>query len=207
MKLFFNTKTILGGVVVAIVGSALWENIFRDIMNWSGKFLLTVSTLGIQKYKDDIYINISHGFYEGTSLLILSLATSILCGFIFAFALIIFKEKDNKEKNESKNYIIKEWLKNHKFFSKLIFLIYSLFVVGVIILSFVKIEYINRSIAYYNQLKNIASPYLTLEQEKVFNSKFAQIKNKEDYVQLTKDLVEIIGGEIKDLPKAPAFIF
>ncbi|KKL25972.1 hypothetical protein LCGC14_2399970, partial [marine sediment metagenome] len=44
MKNFLNTKTIIGSLVVGLIGSALWENLFRDLLNLGGKTLLTIST-------------------------------------------------------------------------------------------------------------------------------------------------------------------
>ena len=78
---------------------------------------------------------------------------------------------------------------------------------GVTILSLSKITYINKSIAYYRQLESIAAPYLTSNQEKVFNSRFAQIQNKEDYTKLIDDLIAVVGVAGQTLPKSPSFIF
>lgn len=204
MKNFLNAKTIVLSIFVAIIGSALWEYLFRDLLNLCGRFLLTISTLGVQKYKDDIYINIASGLHEQVSLQILSLGMGVLVGFIFATALFPFKHKEKDDKKDSK---IREWLKNHGSFIRAAFLTYALLVIGITMLSLAKIEYINKTIAYYNQLENIASPYLTDEQEEMFNSRFAQIKNKEDFVKIIDELNGIIRNEVKDFPKPPDFIF
>ena len=205
MKNFLNTKTLIGSLIVGLFGSALWENIFRDLLSFGGKTLLTISTLGLEKYKNDIYISIARGFYEQVSIQTLSLGLGVLFGITLGGILVTFriKEKDG-ETQESK---VKEWIKNHKRFVRTGFLIYTIFVMGVTILSLSKITYINKSIAYYRQLESIAAPYLTSNQEKVFNSRFAQIQNKEDYTKLIDDLIAVVGVAGQTLPKSPSFIF
>lgn len=95
MKKISTTKTIIGSFVLVIIGSALWENIFKNILNFSGKTLLDISTLGIEKYRNDIYVLIARGFYERVSLGILTLAMSILIGVIVGCIIIIFKIRNS----------------------------------------------------------------------------------------------------------------
>ena len=122
MKNFLNTKTLIGSLIVGLFGSALWENIFRDLLSFGGKTLLTISTLGLEKYKNDIYISIARGFYEQVSIQTLSLGLGVLFGITLGGILVTFriKEKDG-ETQESK---VKEWIKNHKRFVRTGFLIY-----------------------------------------------------------------------------------
>lgn len=205
MKIFSNSKTIIGGLFLTMIGSALWENVFRDVFNFIGRTLLTVSTLGVEKYKDDIYVDIAKGFYEQASIQVLSFVIGILAGVIVAMVGAILKNK--KEDENNKNSKIINWLKEHRRFVKLTFLFYSFFVIGITVLGLSKITYINKSIAYYKQLETIASPYLTVDQEKVFNSKFSQIKNRDDYIKIIKDLELILKDKVQTLPESPSFIF
>lgn len=205
MKNFLNTKTVIVSLIVGLVGSALWEHIFRDLLNFGGKTLLTISTLGLEKYKDDIYISIAQGFYEQVSIQTLSLGLGILFGTVLGSILITFRIKEKDE--ETKESKVKEWFKNHKRLVRTGFLIYTIFVMGVTVLSLTKITYINKSIAYYRQLQSIAAPHLTFDQEKIFNSRFAQIQNKEDYAKLIDDLTAVVGAAGQTLPKSPSFIF
>ena len=80
MKKILSTKTFFWTLLISIIGSALLENIFRNIFNFIGKTALTISTLGIEKYKNDIYLNIARGFYEQVSLKVLSLEVGVLSG-------------------------------------------------------------------------------------------------------------------------------
>ncbi|HDY73021.1 MAG TPA: hypothetical protein ENH86_00405 [Candidatus Jorgensenbacteria bacterium] len=203
MKNFLNTKTIIGSLVVGLIGSALWENLFRDLLNLGGKTLLTISTLGLDKYKDNIYMSIAQGFYERVSIQILSLGLGVLFG--IALGTIIITFKINKKDEKSKDLKIKKWLRGHKRFVKIGFLIYTIFVMGITVLSLAEITYINKSIAYYRQLESIAAPYITSDQEKIFNSRFSQIKNREGYTKLINELSVIIDEAGQTV--VPAFIF
>jgi hypothetical protein len=205
MKNFLNTKTIIGSLLVAIAGSALWENVFRDVLSFVSQFVLTIATLGLEKYKNDIYINIARGFYEQVSLQILSLSLGVFFGIMSGMALFIFKIKEGDERQKASK--TREWVNSHRRFIKVALLTYTFFMIGLLTLSLVKITYINRSIAYYRQLESIALPYLTPEQEKLFNSRFAQIKNREDYVQIIIELNKSVSGRALSLPAPPTFIF
>lgn len=205
MKNFFNTKTVIGSLVVGLLGSALWENIFRDLLSFGGKTLLTISTLGIEEYKNDIYISIARGFYEQVSIQILSLGLGTFFGVVLGSILLTFRINEKYE--EARKSKVREWLQVNRRFVRTGFLIYTIFVIGVSILSLSKITYINKSIAYYRQLENIAAPYLTSDQEKVLDARFAQIQNKGDYAKLMNDIAIIISGARQRLPVAPSFIF
>lgn len=205
MKKLLNTKTVLGALAIGILSSALWETVFKNLLNFIFKILLTVSTLGLEKYRNDIYIDISKGFYEQVSIQILSLGIGVLFGFIIGPLLIVFKTKGKSE--DIKESKIREWLNQHKSFVKTGFLLYTIFVITITILSITKITYVNKSIAYYKQLISIAAPYIELKEEEIFNSRFAQIKNKEDYINLTNELSVLINTSNQKLPELPSFIF
>lgn len=52
----------------------------------------------------------------------------------------------------------------------------------------------------------INSPYITHEQEKIFDSRLSQIKNSDDYKVLIEDLI-MIGNNKLSLPNKQLFIF
>ncbi|MCX6723235.1 MAG: hypothetical protein NT094_04215, partial [Candidatus Staskawiczbacteria bacterium] len=178
--------------------------VFRGFLNVAGKILLTFSTLGIEKYKNNIYLDVAKGFYEQPSLQILALVFGIIFGVLFGMLSIILKKRKDEVVPQSK---INEWLVSNTNKVKIILIFYILFVLSFSFLSLARVTYINKSIAYYDQLIKIASPYLALDEEKVLNSDFAQIKNKNDYLELTNNLEQIIKKQNKKLPEPPSFIF
>lgn len=206
MKNWINFKSVIGALIIAVIGSALWENIFRGLFSFFGKGLLIVSTLGIQKYKDNIYTDIARGFYEGVSLQILYLFLGILLAIVISLVLATFRKLNDSEDEKHQSKII-DWLFSTKRRAKWFLLIYTFFLVSVCLLSLSRATYTNKSIAYYNQLLKIATPYLTEDQEKGYDSKFAQIKNRYDFIQITKDLEMIVVNHNQKLPDPPSFIF
>jgi len=204
MKSWINIKSICGTILLAIVGSALYENLFRDFFSFIGRGLLTISTLGIEKLKDDIYLEIAKGFYENVSIQVLGIIFSVLFGIIFGMLFAMLRADKEDGIKESK---IRIWLRVNRNKVKIFFLFYTFLVFGISILSVSKISYINKSISYYNQLLKIASPYLTTDQEKGINASFAEIQNKSDYVSLVEGIEQIIKSNNQRLPKPPSFIF
>jgi hypothetical protein len=199
-------KKIVLTIILAIIASALWENVFRGFFNFIFRVLLTISTLGIEKYKDNIYVDISKGFYEKASLTIIALLLGAFLGVIYATLSPVFRRKEEESGNNDKSRI-KNWISSHRRTYKSVLLVYLAFVTIFTILNISELAYINKSIAYYNQLVNISRPYISLNQEYIFNSRFAQIQNSNDYKQLVQEISDIVLKSNQKLPESPSFIF
>jgi hypothetical protein len=64
------TKAILGtltALVVGGIGNGVWEYILEPGFRGSASVLLSVATLGVEAFKDDIYLEIAKGFHEKQS--------------------------------------------------------------------------------------------------------------------------------------------
>jgi len=209
MKNKFTWKTTAVTLILAIVGSALWENMFRDLFNFLGRFLLTISTLGIESYKDNIYKSIAKGFNEGVSLQIyffqqlmfFAFVVSLCYGMFLLRKRTFFKKDYNSKENLSES-ITKTLVRNPLF---VWFLSFYVILVGTItFLDLTKRFYINSSVTYFDQLVKINQPYMTPEENKQYISLFAQISNKADYSILIEKLKE---KAIKNKQKVPDFDF
>ena len=58
----------------------------------------------------------------------------------------------------------------------------------------INIIYTSRAIAHYRQLTAVVGPYISEDEMKVYDSRFAQIRSAQDYVDLTGELVNL-GAE------------
>lgn len=197
-------------MVLGILGSALWENMFRDLFNFAGKFLLTIATLGIESYKDNIYKNIAKGFNESVSLQIYFFQQMMLFGFIIFSCSIMYilrkhvlLKRERKIQEKSISHSISDTMIKHPLFVWFLSF-YIIFAGTVTFLDYTKRFYINNSISYFNQLVKINSPFLTDEERKTTESLFAQISNKKDYLYLINKLRE---NAQKNNQRVPEFNF
>lgn len=183
---------IIGAILLGAIGSGFWEYIIKPTAISFQKIVLDISTLGMVRYKDQMYQQISENFHEENSLTILVLAFLSLTS--IALLLSIF----NLLKNNNKfcNYIMKH--KIYKIIKKIqdkgsnfFILLYSLFVLVFFIITISQISYINRAITHYNQLNITVSPYINNEERLKIQSDFAQIKNRQDYVNIICKLQNI----------------
>lgn len=200
-----NKKVIFWTVGLAIVASAIYESLFRPTANWLFKLALNLSTLGLEKYKDNIYIEIAKGFHEDISLDLYKLFIGLLLGFVISLIFILIKLK-NQGDNDA--FIHKFFKAQNKIINSNIFLsAYFLIVLIVTTLNIVQTVYINNAITYYDQLIAITSPYVDPHQIQIFNSEYAQIANKQDYIKLINQLNIIGDTGNQRLPKKISFIF
>jgi hypothetical protein len=94
----FNKKVTLSVILALIVGglgNGIWKYVFEPAFTWSLSGALSVATLGVEAFKDDLYSEIAKGFHEASSL---SLANSIYywvgAGVAYALFIITRKTKD-----------------------------------------------------------------------------------------------------------------
>jgi len=65
----------------------------------------------------------------------------------------------------------------------------------------VREKYINNSITHFQQLIIIVEPYISKEEVLLYKSKFAQIKNKNDYVDLINNLENTLNQNKQRVPE------
>jgi len=54
-----------------------------------------------------------------------------------------------------------------------------------------RMNYENTAITHFEQSIAIVAPYVETDEEKLFLSRFAQIRNKDDYVEIIRDLEQV----------------
>lgn len=198
MKKFVTS--IIGVIILGIFSSALWDKLFKPLTEILFRLLLYVSTLGIEKYRNGIYSEIAKGFHESVSLEILTWITSVFVGTVVA--VVFLKIKGHKKSALSNDGFLFKTI--NRIYFLILYLVFSITFVG---LNIVKIQYINRSIVYFEQLLNVVSTEITDDSYKGFQSEFAEIKTKNDYISSINKLKRIGKKSGKKLPIPPSFIF
>jgi hypothetical protein len=195
-----NAKTlkyVLATIILGAVGSGAWEWLLRPALAGSSDFLLSVGTLGVKAFKDSLYAEIARGLHEGSGLKLISLVFSflpgVMTGFVFVLLLAHFRRKANKAPVPAIGS------------DRLIAVFTVAFVVFVSAFSLiqsVQVSYVNRAVTHFNQLMNIAGPYLQEQDRLLYLSRFAQIASREDYAAINQALTEIC---LKQKLRTPTF--
>lgn len=203
------TLGVLGTIVVGILTNALWD-VLKPATKFLYEFILNVSILGIDKFKDSIYLDIAKGHHEVFSLKTYSLIIGVLMSFIVLSILITARRVLQENENHAvANAIYKffTWPKLITAKSFLVFiLIYTVFVVTIFSLNLAKDTYINDATTYYEQILSITAPYISSEEYLQTKSEFAQIKNKADYQSVIKKLELMASEHNLEIPKF-SFVF
>lgn len=209
-------RRILSGLGVLFLGALstpLWTDIIHPLFTTCIKIILNISTLGLIQFKNIIYLDIAKGLHEETSLqmfnFVLGITFSILISTLFILIRLlknINAIKSNKKiLHSNRFFLFTKKMIEHNFFQYFL-VAYMLFVIGFITVIAVQQEYINNAITYYNQLLIIDKPFINDEQIKIYDSEFAQIKNRENYVHITSNLI-IIAKQHKQSVPVVSFIF
>jgi F0F1-type ATP synthase membrane subunit c/vacuolar-type H+-ATPase subunit K len=172
----------IGVIVLGAVGSGLWEYILKPGLFSLTGLALNIATLGMERFKNDLYEEIARGFHEGPSLTLLMLFFGVLSG--FAFGVITSKYvRGLKDRNEGFK----------RRFTKFA-VIYSLFIITFLLVMSSRITYINRAITHFSQLNLIVAPYISEEEQEIILSRFSQVHSKADYESVLSDL-QVIAKE------------
>lgn len=199
---------IIGGIVALIitkVSDPISEFVFTNILNIGGNFITHIS--------NTTYKEISNGFSDQSSSIILYFIFLIVIYFLLFIFLYFYK------KNRNLNYKIKELFestdnptdefyeedidalkKNIKKLSKKISFLFLLSAFSILILIFIVIFIYGQTIFIRNKIIvitnniEIVSPYVSDIEYKQFKSKFHSIENQSDYDAIMEDL-KIIANE------------
>lgn len=216
---------LIGVIAVGVATNAIWEFLIRPVLLFTQNGVLTLTTLGIQRFKDAIYIDIARGHFDRASEELFLMLTGITVVFIIAvtasqyIAISIQKMRNQKitsELNdieagrlineppslESLRARLADGERRRQGAAKLAFAntVLATFFVAMIFTTYVKVRYIGSAVAYYDQLMAIATPYLT-DKGKLTDSEFAQIKNRNDYERIILELRSVAAKNGQSVPQ------
>jgi len=184
-KIFWVIATLFIGAI----SNGVWEYMLKPLCSFAIRIILNITTFGIEFYKNDIYIQISKGFREYPSIFLVTLCTALLIGIMLG-STIGWETRKKITASEEK----------FKIFSR-VFIIYTLFVIVVVIFAVARIQYINSAVTHFKQLYDITSPYIDDKAQEIYVSKFAQIRNKKDYSDLISEFEAIAKKNGQNIPE------
>ena len=226
-KICKQVGVILAVIALGVIGSGLWEVVFKPIFSKLRDFFLNVTSLGIQSLKDETYQMIAQGFHEYSSLETILTITYLFFVFVFFGSLYILfsahklrreslnsTEKSNDENSATDHRSngqraielgLSTRIKNWFVYLAYLMLFFNLFLIGNVAFGSFQIKYVNCAITHYQQLLNICDPYISANDKKHIVSTFAQINNKDDYVSVIEKLKKIAKEKIQSIPKFEAW--
>ncbi len=202
MKKFLSTKYILSLIGIVLLGSLsnpAWDFVVKPLCVLLYKITLNISVLGLEVFKNQIYRDIAKGFHEHPSLQLYGIVLSCaIVAYLFLGLRLLKKKFTSQQKVDSPPLA-----KNYIFYAILLCCGFS---AGFFFVQLTKESYINNAITHYNQLVQITKPYITQDEFDLYNSRFAQIRNKDDYSKLIREL-EGIASEYSLLVPNFKFVF
>ena len=199
----FSKKSLLGGLLSAIVlgaiSSGVWQYIMDPLLSSGSRVMLNLATLGMDSFKNDLYREVAKGFYEKASSALYSQFNILFIIACIGFSIfMVLKTKEliqrksemmeelqrieaKEEKNIRSIEEIREDLRNTRA-ERFLKVIYVFLVLNLVFLSaqFVtskRDKYVNSAIAHYSQLRKIVSPYITQTELMTLDSRFSQIQS------------------------------
>ena len=211
---------ILGAILIGAIGSGLWNIVLEPALSWLGKSLFTIATLGLNSARDAIYADIARGYHESPSLILLCLVllvpfftTSYLGGHHVGRKLAekeyvadlnklkkIMPDVESEEFFNKISAITAERYRTALKRARITMLLHAVLLTSLGFFMIINVVYTNKAITNFKQSLEICKPFIDLHGEELFISKFAQIKSKEDYIDIIDELKKIATNNDVKLP-------
>lgn len=183
-------------IFLGAIGNAFGDMFLSPLFAALTRLFLFVYTFGSVALKNMMYVEIAKGFHESYSLRLLYYFMSMVVGLILS-TLIVFLYRfiqrqvhPKQAPRPSSRFLI----------IRFVFPLYSIFAVSFIIISLFADLYVNRAITYFNQSLTICSPYISSSDMVKINSRFAQIQDRQAYVDIVEELKLIASSNNLTLP-------
>lgn len=219
-------RPILGALAISLLAAALWEYVLSPMLNSTTyQIILYVGSI-FEGYVNDIYANIAERRVDRAS----AVAAKIFIYFytvVCAVSLIVYYFSlkgldDSYEKLESigKDHVDETGEVLIEKYKKLLLSLpkqrrnnkyrkWGLFIAVLVVLSIIasdiadnaKEEYAKDAIGHYDRLLAIIAPHITPEEKLVFDSRFAQIENRDEYIKIIQEITRIAKVNNLRVPK------
>ncbi|MBN7576231.1 hypothetical protein C1H57_17370 [Clostridium sp. 2-1] len=178
-------------IITSILCAIVFNYLIKPMLDRKG-FTLDIQKL-IQENTDKTYKTIAKDFNETPSILCLSYMDGILFGIIIVIILISIASRVNLN--------LTQVVDNNSNVIQNFMLGYFLFAIWYLFLQLNQLKYINSAIVHYKQLLKIITPNISKEDFDKYESQFARIQSKNDYVTLIAQLVAICSTNKIELPQ------
>ena len=186
---------LAGTLLLGALGSGLWEALIKPGMLWFGTLMLDLGTLGLSSLRDGMYTDVAKGSYERAGVMLLSMATGLLCGFLMAPLVFGFLLRSRDEAGRPTSAIVRVMRKNWALVA--IPLIFAM----IFFVHLFRVSYVVRAANFAEQLLRITSPYVSDQERELHQSELAQVSTREEYVLLVSKLSRIAKQNNASVPE------
>ena len=194
----------IAGVLGVLIGSGVWEWILKPLLLFGGDTILTVTTLGLDKFRDNLYASVAIASQERASVMSLYLIMLVIL-LILSVPLVnvlklrrITRENYREYLGRNSESWQKRWL-NIALFPAMGIMISAYF--GLLY----QTTYISRANAHLSQLQRIISPFVTEQQRLIFSSRAAQMTTRAEFQKLLIDLTDVATANGAKTPSFATF--
>lgn len=186
------------------LGRGLWSFV-EPTVGHLGNWVLSVVTLGIKSIQDDTYASAALGLHELPSLYILLIASTVIFsapGLIATTPLLrSFLRKAIDDKNETTGEGLAENRRKRVFKLLLTFTLIATLLGSYFLVKFMMVNQQNLIASFFHQRLTIVRPFITDGDLNMYNSLFARIKTKGEYLSLMEKLRAIGTTNGLEVPK------
>jgi hypothetical protein len=188
---------IVGTVALGAIGSGVWEAVFKPGLSWITIALLDVATLGIDRLRDDIYLEIAKGTYERASLK----SETVLVAVMLCFSVVTCTRFIQLAlRNDDANVKSKIHRKNAIFVGWVLCLVLGV-IAGIIQISLIRDIYIVRAANNIEQFQKVVAPAISENERISIASRVAQIGSRADYEKIINELSATAKNRGLRIPK------
>lgn len=195
-----NIAYVAGSLLIGALGSGVWEALMRPALSWAAEGALNIATLGLTSLQDGMYVEVARGGYDRVGLGLLSLATGLLTALFFLPPMYFHARR--RDKADALAGKPPSWVVRNKV---LVLTIYGAVFGAFIFISTSRVTYVVRAAAHLDQLQSIVAPDIGEHERLVFRSRASQVKNRDDYVLLERELTALARHNGHAVPSFDVF--
>jgi len=215
------TLRVLGTILLSAVGSGVWQHLLAPPIHASTRWVLDLASLGLSSYKNGVYEQVAADNQSRPAIETMYLVTLVYLLFFSCIMQYAFNIHDKlqertqhllrdisgasepartldgmKQRLES---MLKSLRKDRLFLYSCSILMGMIFVNHFVAQA--RLSYISSADAHYHQVMRLVAPYLEPREPVEFESNFAQIGSRDDYVKMLSMLESRCKAHGRTVPK------
>jgi hypothetical protein len=189
---------VIGSLVAGALGSGLWSWMFEPGLSRLGKGILNLVTFGTSSLKDNVYSTAAQGLHEVPSLHVHLFLITIIVALPVSFSFLALFLLRQKSSTAARRRVIS----TGRLRQLILFYVFFVCVSGSwLFVTFLLNNQANLTVTHFQQSLHICRPYMSPDEYIRFESDFAQMRKRDDYLRLSGSLAAIARKNNQTLPK------
>jgi len=205
---------IIGAILLGALGSGFWDIAGRPGVQWAGRAILDVVSLGSEALKNATYREAAKGYHEGAVLELTAVLVGVITGAIVGLvaetlALRVRTARVLGRSPHKGGSALATEPEGHPSTEKRIYLKFRLLyivdlllllVLSTLFIGLLRIVQANEAYTYFSQSLVICRPYMDERHAQLLASRFAGIERRADYIHVVDELRSIAAANHVKLP-------